>query len=119
MQVCILNLIPVFVVGKPGSSKTLTLQVSPALALLSMNYIVLALQVIASNLQGKQSQQPFWHQYPSVYIFAYQCSPLSTAEGIEQQFDIATRYQTHAQDCITVLLLDEGPLSFLSCLPVH
>lgn len=35
--ICILNKIPVFVVGKPGSSKTLTMQ------------------VIASNLQGKRS----------------------------------------------------------------
>ena len=42
--VCILNRIPVFVVGKPGSSKTLTLQ------------------VIASNLLGKQSPKKLWRK---------------------------------------------------------
>ena len=35
--VCVLNKIPVFLVGKPGSSKTLTMQ------------------VLTSNMQGKQS----------------------------------------------------------------
>jgi len=58
---CILNRIPIFVVGKPGSSKTLTMQ------------------VIGGNLQGKQSPNSFWRNFPAVYTFQYQCSPLSTA----------------------------------------
>ncbi len=52
--ICILNRIPVFLVGKPGSSKTLTLQ------------------VIASNLQGQASLNPFWRKFPAVYLFQYQ-----------------------------------------------
>ena len=91
--VCVLNRIPCFIVGKPGSSKTLTMQ------------------VMASNLQGKQSRRAFWRTFPAVYIFHYQCSPMSTAQGIEHQFDMARRYQNHATDCITVLLLDEVGLA--------
>ena len=40
--VCIINRIPVFLVGKPGSSKTLTLQ------------------ILANNLNGEQSAHKFW-----------------------------------------------------------
>ena len=65
--VCVLNRIPVFVVGKPGSSKTLTMQ------------------VIASNLVGKLSPSAFWRRFPSVYIVQYQCSPMSTADSIQHQ----------------------------------
>ena len=91
--VCILNLIPVFIVGKPGSSKTLTMQ------------------VIASNLQGKQSKNKFWRKYPAVYIFPYQCSPMSDSHSIQTQFDMAVRYQQHAENTITILLLDEVGLA--------
>jgi hypothetical protein len=91
--ICILNRIPIFVVGKPGSSKTLTMQ------------------VIASNLQGKQSTTPFWAKFPAVYIFQYQCSPMSDSHSIQHQFDMAVRYQQHAENTITVLLLDEVGLA--------
>lgn len=91
--ICILNRIPIFIVGKPGSSKTLTMQ------------------VIASNLQGQQSQKVFWRKFPSIYIFQYQCSPMSDSHSIQHQFDMAVRYQEHASDCITVLLLDEVGLA--------
>jgi len=116
---CIANMIPVFIVGKPGSSKTLTLQ------------------VIQSNLQGERSRNPFWTRFPQVccsspsfkrkekqfhlYYFSiissrlsfpcifplsfvsfslhqvntfpYQCSPLSTAHGIQVQYDKACTFQ--------------------------
>ncbi|CAM9234897.1 unnamed protein product, partial [Ectocarpus fasciculatus] len=91
--VCILNKIPVFVVGKPGTSKTL------------------ALQVIASNLQGAQSPHATWRRFPAVYLFQYQCSPLSTAKSIHFQFEAAKSYQASAEDVITVLLLDEVGLA--------
>jgi hypothetical protein len=81
--VCILNKIPIFVVGKPGTSKTL------------------AIQIIASNLQGAQSPMLFWRSFPAVYIFQYQCSPLSTAASIHFQFEAAKSYQEHSQDILT------------------
>ena len=91
--ICILTRIPIFVVGKPGSSKTLTLQ------------------VIASNLQGKQSPMEFWRKYPAIYIFPYQCSPMSDSHSIQHQFDMAVNYQANAENTITVLLLDEVGLA--------
>lgn len=91
--ICILNRLPIFVVGKPGSSKTLTVQ------------------VIMSNMLGKQSTNPFWRQFPSIYSFPYQCSPLSDSQSIQHQFDMAVRYQESANDCITLLLLDEVGLA--------
>ena len=91
--VCILNRVPVFLVGKPGTSKTLTLQ------------------IIASNLQGQQSPNAFWRRYPSVYVFPYQCSPMSDSSSIQHQFHMAVRYQEHANNTITVLLLDEVGLA--------
>ena len=91
--VCILTKVPVFLVGKPGTSKTLTLQ------------------IIASNLQGKQSPNPFWRNYPAVYVFPYQCSPMSDSRSIQHQFNMAVRYQEHASNTTTVLLLDEVGLA--------
>lgn len=61
--VCILNTIPIFVVGKPGSSKSLSME------------------LISSNLNGKMSDVPFFQEYPAVEVFSYQCSPLSTSQG--------------------------------------
>jgi hypothetical protein len=91
--VCILNNLPVFVVGKPGSSKTL------------------AMAVIVSNLQGEQSNRPFWRKFPAVTLFSFQCSPMTQADGILQQFNMACNYAKHASNTRTVLLLDEVGLA--------
>ena len=73
--VCILNKLPVFLVGKPGTSKTLTLQ------------------IIAKNLQGAQSPAAFWRKFPAVRLFQYQCSPMSKTRDLLVQFDRAVAYQ--------------------------
>ena len=96
--VCILNCIPIVIVGKPGTSKTL------------------AMQVIASNVRGEKSAHSLWHAYPAVHIFSYQCSPLSTSHSIQHQFDAAKSFQEHAaSQVITVLLLDE--IGLAECSP--
>jgi hypothetical protein len=59
--VCILNKLLVLVVGKPGSSKTLTMQ------------------VVKSDLRGPASPCAFWRRFPAVHVVQYQCSPLSSA----------------------------------------
>eukprot|EP00392_Amoebophrya_sp_AT5.2_P009963 g9994.t1 len=87
--VAICNKIPIFIVGKPGSSKTLTLQ------------------ILTSNLRGEQSSGSYWRKFPSIYVFPYQCSPFSTAAGILQQFRIAVNYSRKAKRAMTCLLLDE------------
>ena len=62
--VCILNRIPVFVVGKPGCSKSLSMQ------------------VIISNLRGKDSKDDFFKSLPQLLVVSYQGSESSTSEGI-------------------------------------
>ena len=87
---CILNHIPVMVVGKPGTSKTL------------------CMQLIIENLRGTGSRNDFWKQYPSITVFPYQCSPLSTAASIQKQFDAAEAFANRqGSSSIVVLLLDE------------
>lgn len=93
---CIMNRIPLFIVGKPGTSKTL------------------CMQVLLSNLQGKQSKSKVLQSLPALRIMQYQCSPLSTADGIQRQFDAARRFASNALDAQVVLLLDEVGLAEFS-----
>ncbi|CAK9021977.1 unnamed protein product [Durusdinium trenchii] len=93
---CIMNRIPLFIVGKPGTSKTL------------------CMQVLLSNLQGKQSKSKVLQSLPALRIMQYQCSPLSTAYGIQRQFDAAGRFASNALDAQVVLLLDEVGLAEFS-----
>ena len=88
---CVSNKIPVILVGKPGSSKTLTIS------------------VIESNLRGEFSPNAFWRDFPAVTVFSYQCSPLSRAQGILNQYRKACRFQEsqNSQQTVTILLLDE------------
>ncbi|CAE7548351.1 Rnf213, partial [Symbiodinium microadriaticum] len=88
---CVSNKIPVILVGKPGSSKTLTIS------------------VIESNLRGDVSVNVFWRDFPAVTVFSYQCSPLSKAQGILNQYHKACRFQEsqNSRRSVTILLLDE------------
>lgn len=74
-------------------------------------FVNLSLQVIVSNLQGAQSVQPFWRRYPAVALFSFQCSPMTQANGILEQFNMACNYAQHAANTRTVLLLDEVGLA--------
>ena len=94
--VCILNRIPVFVVGKPGCSKSLSMQ------------------VIRSNLRGKDSKDPFLKQLPQLYVVSYQGSESSTSEGIFKVFEKAKRYKEGSNDVLPVVLLDEIGLAEVS-----
>jgi hypothetical protein len=91
--VSILNQIPIIVIGKPGSSKSL------------------AMGLIQSNLKGKASDHPFLKTLPVVEVFSYQCSPLSTSSGIESAFDKARRYLRESTNTVVVILLDEVGLA--------
>ena len=63
--VCIVNQISAFLVGKPGCSKTL------------------AMQLIFEILRGKDSNFP---EFACLFEQQYQCSKDSTSEGIEAIF---------------------------------
>ena len=60
---------PVFLVGKPGCSKSL------------------AMQLIFANLRGRDSDDPHFKMLPQLLEFRYQCSEDSTSEGIRKVFE--------------------------------
>eukprot|EP00656_Telonema_subtile_P027205 TRINITY_DN2923_c0_g1_i1.p1 TRINITY_DN2923_c0_g1~~TRINITY_DN2923_c0_g1_i1.p1 ORF type:complete len:2755 (-),score=765.54 TRINITY_DN2923_c0_g1_i1:91-8355(-) len=91
--VSILNMIPIFVVGKPGSSKSL------------------AMDIVQSNLNGDASENEWLRTLPAVELFSYQCSPLSKSDGIEQAFETARRYKKGASNTLVCVLLDEVGLA--------
>ncbi|KAL3927403.1 MAG: hypothetical protein SGPRY_002839 [Prymnesium sp.] len=105
--VCVLNLLPLFIVGKPGTSKTLAMQDSNC----HPHHHLPHLQVLSNNLQGSRSPHPFWRDFPAIHVFPYQCSPMSASDAIQRQFDIACRFQLHATSIVSVLLLDEVGLA--------
>ncbi|CAH3117502.1 unnamed protein product, partial [Pocillopora meandrina] len=98
MLVCILNRIPVFVVGKPGCSKSLSMQ------------------IIRSNLRGKDAKDPFLKKFPQLYVVSHQGSESSTSDGILKVFEKARKYKEHNKsgDILPVVLLDEIGLAEVS-----
>ncbi len=84
-----INRIPIFIIGPPGSSKSL------------------AIDLIAKAMKGKSSADPYLRDLPSFDIFTHQCSPLSTASGIEKSFRTARTYAKDAKNSLVVLVLDE------------
>ena len=91
--VCILNRIPIFVVGKPGCSKSLSIQ------------------LIRSNLRGRDSQDSLYKDLPQLYVVSYQGSESSTSEGIVKVFDKARKYKRLNKNVLPVVLLDEVGLA--------
>jgi energy-coupling factor transporter ATP-binding protein EcfA2 len=88
--VALLNTIPIFVVGKPGSSKSL------------------AVSLVSANLNGEASDAPWLRSLPRVEVFSFQCSPMATARGIQGTFDAARRYARDVgSGTKVVVLLDE------------
>ena len=60
LLVSIMNQIPILVIGKPGCSKSL------------------AMEVLQNNLNDEVSSEKFFKSMPAMEVFPYQCSPLST-----------------------------------------
>ena len=98
ITVCILTKIPIFVVGKPGCSKSL------------------AMQVIRSNLRGKDSKHNFFKRFPQLYCVSFQGSESSTSDGILKVFSKAEEYQkNNTNDAVlSVVILDEVGLAEVS-----
>ncbi|KAK3579949.1 hypothetical protein CHS0354_020846, partial [Potamilus streckersoni] len=96
--VCILNRIPIFVVGKPGCSKSLSMQ------------------VIRSNLRGKDSKDSLFKLLPQLNCVSFQGSESSTSDGIIKVFEKAQRYQenNNPEEELSVVILDEIGLAEIS-----
>ncbi|CAN0062103.1 unnamed protein product, partial [Sphacelaria rigidula] len=93
LLVSVLNSFSVFVVGKPGSSKSL------------------AVTILVRSLKGRESSNAFLRSFPAVEMFSHQCSPQSTSHGILQTFNLARRYRETAPNTVVLVLLDEVGLA--------
>ncbi|RIA89917.1 hypothetical protein C1645_805996 [Glomus cerebriforme] len=96
MIVCILTRIPLFLIGAPGSSKSL------------------AIRLISSNLRGSDSNDRYFRKLPQIYLIPHQGSSSSTSDGIIKVFDKANKYQETTSKqfpVISVVLLDEVGLA--------
>ncbi|XP_020630790.1 E3 ubiquitin-protein ligase rnf213-alpha-like [Orbicella faveolata] len=95
MVVCIELRIPLFVVGKPGSSKSL------------------AKTVVVDNMQGDAARSELFKTFKQVHMVSYQCSPLSTPEGIVATFRQCSKLQEgkNPEKFVSVVVLDEVGLA--------
>ena len=95
MAICIELKIPLFLVGKPGSSKSL------------------AKSIIQDSMHGKTSRSELLKEFKQVHMFSYQCSQLATPESVIEVFKSAQRFQS-TQDTtqyVSVVVLDEVGLA--------
>ena len=67
----ILTKIAVFLVGPPGCSKTL------------------CLNLLKKSMKGINSKSKYWKLYPQLYVTSYQGSLTSTSKGIKEAFNRA------------------------------
>ncbi|XP_016335836.1 E3 ubiquitin-protein ligase rnf213-beta-like [Sinocyclocheilus anshuiensis] len=91
MVVCIELRIPLFLVGKPGSSKSL------------------AKTVIADAMQRQASHCDIFKKFKEVHMVSFQCSPHSSPEGIIGTFRNCARFQKdkNFDEYVSVVVLDE------------
>lgn len=91
MVVCIELRIPLFLVGKPGSSKSL------------------AKTVVADAMQGQNSHCELFRKLKQVHMVSFQCSPHSSPEGIIGTFRNCARFQKdkNMDEYVSVVVLDE------------
>ncbi|XP_046861644.1 E3 ubiquitin-protein ligase rnf213-alpha-like [Xenia sp. Carnegie-2017] len=91
MAICAELRLPLFVVGKPGSSKSL------------------AKDVISSNMQGGNSSSELFKKLKQIHMQSYQCSPLSTPDGIISIFKQCSQLQKDKDlsKFVSVVVLDE------------
>ena len=96
--VCLVNKIPIFLCGKPGCSKTLSIQ------------------LIISNLKGKNSSNLFLQKLPELVKIYFQGSLTCTSETINRAFLNAEKYTRteDKEDLIPVVVFDEIGLAELS-----
>nr|XP_044602039.1 E3 ubiquitin-protein ligase RNF213 isoform X2 [Equus asinus] len=95
MVICIELKIPLFLVGKPGSSKSL------------------AKTIVADAMQGQAAPSDLFRSLKQVHLVSFQCSPHSTPQGIIGTFKQCARFQQgkDLQQYVSVVVLDEVGLA--------
>nr|XP_055971345.1 E3 ubiquitin-protein ligase RNF213 [Sorex fumeus] len=95
MVLCIELKIPLFLVGKPGSSKSL------------------AKAIVADAMQGPAAPSELFRGLKQAHLVSFQCSPHSTPQGIVSTFRQCARFQ-QGKDLnryVAVVVLDEVGLA--------
>ena len=96
---CIVNRIPVILCGKPGCSKTSSVQ------------------IVISNLKGKKSKVEYFHTLPELISVAYQGSQNCTSESVLKVFERSEKYlkaKNDSSQLLPVIVFDEIGLAELS-----
>ncbi|KAL7850786.1 hypothetical protein SRHO_G00201350 [Serrasalmus rhombeus] len=91
MVICIELRIPLFLVGKPGSSKSLSKT------------------LVADAMQGQAAHSELYRKLKQIHLVSFQCSPHSTPDGIINTFKQCARFQEgkNLNEYISVVVLDE------------
>lgn len=91
MVICIELRIPLFLVGKPGSSKSLSKT------------------LVADGMQGQAAHSDLFRKLKQIHLVSFQCSPHSTPEGIINTFKQCARFQEgkNLSEYVSVVVLDE------------
>uniref|UniRef100_A0A8C6V5D3 RING-type E3 ubiquitin transferase n=1 Tax=Naja naja TaxID=35670 RepID=A0A8C6V5D3_NAJNA len=91
MVICIELKIPLFLIGKPGSSKSL------------------AKTIVADAMQGQAAYSDLYKELKQIHLVSFQCSPHSTPEGIINTFKHCARFQEgkNLREYVSVVVLDE------------
>jgi energy-coupling factor transporter ATP-binding protein EcfA2 len=94
--VCINNKIPVFICGKPGCSKSLSIQ------------------LIYKSMQGKSSKNKLFKKFPGIYMNSYQGSKTSDSKGVLNIFNKARKILKNIENIISMIYFDEMGLAEIS-----
>ena len=94
---CITNNVPLIIVGKPGTGKSLSFQ------------------ILYNTLKGEYSESKMFKEKGKLYRYYYQGSGTSTSEGIQQVFDKALAAKKNSEKSknkiITLVFFDEMGLA--------
>ena len=96
--VCVNNLIPVFICGKPGCSKSLSVQ------------------LIFKSMKGEDTNNEFFKKLPTLYQYDFQGSLNSTSKGVLSIFEKARNFIKNKDEKKTISLVyfDEMGLAEIS-----
>ena len=95
VYICIINKIPLFICGKPGCSKSLSIM------------------TIYKSMKGNNSEQNLFKKLPKLSMNSYQGSLSSTSEGIKKAFNKTRSVITEKnhKEIISMLFFDEMGLA--------
>ena len=95
ITMCIEMRIPLFVIGKPGSSKSL------------------AKTVVTDAMQGGSSESEVYRKLKQIHVLSFQCSAVSDAVGIAAVFNQCEKVQANQNPdkFVSVVVLDEVGLA--------